>query len=205
MSLAHEIAAAAATATGLPAAQCWHVLRSVREAGHWPTYTRKKSEQVVTDLELANYTAALMSGLPAGHAALAVERLAEARLSEADHRHAMQAPERFETYHPATVAFLEPRHSFLEGLAALFAVARGGPQAFEAHFKDSWVSVDPHRFSGRIVLTCEDFTPMPVRHLDFDLEYAPTEELFRGDLEVMAVLPASTIATLARTADRVTR
>lgn len=203
MSLAHEVSAAAASATGLSVGHCFNVLRRIREKGLWPVHTRNRAEQTVTDRDLANYTAALLGGLAPQNAHVTVARLAEARLSDADHRNVMQDIQRFASPYPETLRFLEAEHSFLDALAALYAIARSGPAAFEEVFRLTSVSLDQNRLIGTINLHGEE-DPMGRRWaVSIMLDYAPTQEFFRGDLEVRASLPAATIATLARTADRV--
>lgn len=203
MSLTEELWSTLAHETGLPFKEVSEIGRRIRLNGFFPKF-HKSLAQKVSDIDLANLTIAVMSGLPAQQTHLAVQRLADAEVSGGDFRHIMQDKDGFAEIGEAESVFQTAGHTFAEAVADLFRIARRGPGAFEETFRWTWISVDQRRFGGEIHLSAEVFTPLPVAVLDTLIEYAPPEEFFRGDLQVHARLTSATIAALARAADRVT-
>ena len=204
MSITTEIWSRFASETGLPFKEASEVGRRIREQGLFSKHTRAKESQVITDTDLANLIVAGMSGLPPQQAHLAVRRLSDASVSNGSYKHINQGRAAFEEFGAPLTAFLNPEHTFTEAVAALFGMARKGPSVFERIFPNTWVSIDQRRFSGEIYLHAEVFTPLPKSVLDTQIEYVSPEEFFQGDLEIHARLTATTIAALARAADRVT-
>ena len=204
MSITTEIWARFASETGLPFKEASEIGRRIREQGLFSKHTRAKESQVITDTDLANLIIAGMSGLPPQQSHLAVRRLADASVYNGDYKHIEQGRAAFEEFGAPMTAFLDRVHTFIEAAAALFGMARKGPYVFEETFRHTWVSIDQRRFSGEIYLSAEIFTPLPKPVVDTLIEYVPSEEFFRGDLQIHARLTASTIASLARAADRVT-
>lgn len=204
MSITTEIWARFASETGLPFKEASEIGRRIREQGLFSKHTRAKESQVITDTDLANLIIAGMSGLPPQQSHLAVRRLADASVYNGDYKHIEQGRAAFEEFGAPMTAFLDREHTFTEAVAALFGMARKGPYVFEETFRHTWVSIDQRRFSGEIYLSAEIFTPLPKPVVDTLIEYVPSEEFFRGDLQIHARLTASTIASLARAADRVT-
>ena len=204
VSLTDEITDALAKATGLPFKEVYEYLRRIRENDQFPKLPRAKDLPTISDAALANLLVALLSGLPPQKAHVAVLRLADASVSYGDHKHIVQSRAELETIGAPLTAFLDQEHTFTDAVAALFGMARKGPAAFEETFRWTWISIDQRRFSGEIHLQTEEFTPLPKSVLDVLIEYGPPEEFFRGDLQIHARLSASTIAALARAADRVT-
>jgi hypothetical protein len=123
-------------------------------------------------------------------------------VSSGDFKHILQGKAGFEEVGEPQAAFLKPKHTFTEAVADLFRIARKGPTVFEETFQWTWVSVDKNRFGGEIHLHAELFKPLPLPVLDTLIEYVPAEDYFRGNLQFNGRLPASTIAALARAADR---
>ena len=204
VSLTDEITDAIAKATGLPFKEVYEYLRRIRENDQFPKLPRAKELPTISDIALANLLIALLSGLPPQKAHVAVMRLADASVFNGDHKHIEQRRAAFEELGAPLTAFLDKEHTFTEAVAALFGMARKGPSVFEETFRYTWVSIDQRRFSGEIHLQAEVFKPLPKAVLDTLIEYVPAEEFFGGDLQIHARLTASTIAALARAADRVT-
>jgi len=204
VSLTDEISDAAAKQTGLPFKEVYEYLRRIREQEQFPKLPRAKELPPVSDTALANLLIALLSGLPPQKAHIAVHRLADATLLSGDHKHIEQGRAAFERLGAPLTVFLDPKHTFTQAVAALFGMARKGPAAFEETFRYTSVSIDQRRYSGKINLEVEDFTPLPKSVLSTLIDYSPAEEFFDGDLQIHAQVSALTIAALARAADRVT-
>ena len=204
VSLTDEITDAIAKATGLPFKEVYEYLRRIRENDQFPKLPRAKELPAISDIALANLLIALLSGLPPQKAHVAVLRLADASVSYGDHKHIEQSRAAFEALGAPLTAFLDREHTFTEALAALIGMARKGPSVFEETFMHTSVSIDQRRFSGEVCFYVDPLMPTGRPDLDVSIEYTSPEEFFRGDLQIHARLTASTIAALARAADRVT-
>jgi hypothetical protein len=201
VSLTDEITDAIAKATGLPFKEVYEYLRRIRENDQFPKLPRAKELPTISDIALANLLIALLSGLPPQKAHVAVLRLADAEVFYDHFKSLERSKADLERLGTSFAAFLVPQHTFIEGVAALFNVARKGPSVFEETFRDTWISIDQRRFSGEINLQEVDHGTGRNRAFRFTVDYSPAESFFDGDLKILARVPASTIAALARAAD----
>lgn len=201
MSLKTVVCSAVAASLGLPVTGEAERGRHLVEHGLGPRFVKGKP-QAYDNIQLANQTAASMMRSPSRRVHLDVRNLAETELTSASFAKLKAVRAKIAKLAPHLSPMLQPHHSFIEALAALYALARGFPDFLEQCMFNTSIEIDHLRSDGAIYLEIED--PRRPGDLIFcdTLEYAAPKPMHIGHLSVVSRLPARAIIAVAVAVDK---
>jgi hypothetical protein len=201
VSLKTETCSALAAALGLPVTEPTEQGRRLGEHRLLPKFVKGRP-QAFEDIHLANLTAASMMRSPSRRAHIDVHHLAETELTSATFAKIESVRAKIADLVPGLSPLLVGQHSFLEGLAALYGMARRAPDFLEQCMFNTSIEIDHLRGDGAIYLEIEDpHRPGDLIFCDA-LEYAAPKPLHRGSLSIVSRLPARALLPVALAADR---
>ena len=204
MSKKTDLCAALAFEAGVPVKEVNEQQRRLSESpgGFGPRFSKAKDSQVFSNMHLASQTVATMIRSPSRRAPLDVQALAETELTSDSFAKIDAVRLKITEAAPDLALFLEPRHSLMDAIAALYGVARRFPDLLEQVMFNTAIEIDHLRFDGAIYLEVEH--PNRPGELIFadTLEYAAPKVAHRGQLTIVSRLPARSILAVATVADR---
>lgn len=196
MSLKENVLQAMARETGEPVKRLTEIMRHCNIEGLVTKHTRSLASQVFTNRDLANLTAAVMRG---GAVANCIEAPADLALATCDNLdpHIEMQTAGFAKHGRLLSVFQQEGHSFMDGLASLYGVARLDPERFRDDFADTRIVIEQRALTGQIELVFRDFDTLDGIDLPYSY-YGPRQ--VEGELQVRAIISAATIAGVAEAA-----